>query len=433
MVLDRALAVIAAVVLVPGCGLLIGAGDAPAAGPDRTDAGASPDGGAPLDGGGPDGSSTFACGTVGAIQEHFASAESPIGRPYATYDIATTMAGQLEISLTTPSGRGYGGFVAGFRTALRDDAMSVRVIEVPVGTELNSDTYFGVFRGATHGAAFSLMGSMLGMYVEDGASDPARVIVPYNPTLHAYWRIREEGGTLHFETSRDGTAWDPPIRSAPTPSFADDVRIELGAGIQGPGASGRAIFDDLNGGRTRVPMCPPSGFRASEVEFQIESAPFVVQGDPACVIRVGSAARMTTGTAGTSCFVATASAFDFRSAEAITLDLDVPFPNAGHAIVWRISDMNEDYLEVRYHQGSFILSSGGSTPSATGSPGTRWRLRFDGALVAFEVASAGGPFDHVLSTAWVPPAIAHVRFGIESFVEETTPPSYVDFLAHNLP
>ena len=56
--------------------------------------------------------------------------------------------------------------------------------------------------------------------VEDDAylCDPEPCLAPYVPAAQRYWRIREAGGELHFETSRDRGSWDPVGPSQPTPS-----------------------------------------------------------------------------------------------------------------------------------------------------------------------------------------------------------------------
>ena len=56
--------------------------------------------------------------------------------------------------------------------------------------------------------------------VEDDAylCDPEPCETPYVREAHRFWRIREAGGELHFETSAEGGgSWDPVGPSQPTP------------------------------------------------------------------------------------------------------------------------------------------------------------------------------------------------------------------------
>ncbi|AKT40151.1 hypothetical protein [Chondromyces crocatus] len=71
--------------------------------------------------------------------------------------------------------------------------------------------------------------------------------IPYSPTLHAYWRLREAGGMSYWETSPDGHAWVIQHR-APNPVSLGSIRVGLGAGIYQvePSYPGEAHFGSVN-------------------------------------------------------------------------------------------------------------------------------------------------------------------------------------------
>jgi hypothetical protein len=83
--------------------------------------------------------------------------------------------------------------------------------------------------------------------------------VPYGQSAHRFWRIRETGGTIRWETSATGFPPWPAVRSAASPFATATTAIDvvLGAGWNvvdagvgdpdaGVGAAGQARFDNFN-------------------------------------------------------------------------------------------------------------------------------------------------------------------------------------------
>ncbi|MFJ6073689.1 hypothetical protein ACIQFU_23080 [Streptomyces sp. NPDC093065] len=56
--------------------------------------------------------------------------------------------------------------------------------------------------------------------------DAAAVRIPYNPTTHAWFRIREDAGTLYWETAPDCETWTT-RRTAATPAWGADLDLAL--------------------------------------------------------------------------------------------------------------------------------------------------------------------------------------------------------------
>jgi hypothetical protein len=55
----------------------------------------------------------------------------------------------------------------------------------------------------------------------------------YVPETHVHWRMREEAGIIHWETSPDGAAWSE-MDARPTPIAADAVTLLVsGGGVDG--------------------------------------------------------------------------------------------------------------------------------------------------------------------------------------------------------
>lgn len=70
-------------------------------------------------------------------------------------------------------------------------------------------------------------------------------VIPYLPVAHRFWRIREIGGNLLWETGPDGVAWTVQRREA-TPAFASAVRIDFGVIPLASDVAGVGIFDNFN-------------------------------------------------------------------------------------------------------------------------------------------------------------------------------------------
>jgi hypothetical protein len=86
----------------------------------------------------------------------------------------------------------------------------------------------------------------LGMAVRVGFFDPGFTSLPYDPVAHAWVRIREAGGDLHWETSADGITWTTRRTEASPAWVADaDLQVQLIAHRDG-GTDDFAEFDDFN-------------------------------------------------------------------------------------------------------------------------------------------------------------------------------------------
>lgn len=76
--------------------------------------------------------------------------------------------------------------------------------------------------------------------------DDTAVRIPYNPTDHAWFRIREDAGTLHWETAPDGETWTS-RRTAATPAWGAALNLALQLiAHRDAGDEDYAEFDNLN-------------------------------------------------------------------------------------------------------------------------------------------------------------------------------------------
>jgi len=86
----------------------------------------------------------------------------------------------------------------------------------------------------------------LGMAVRVGFFDPGFTSLPYDPVAHAWVRIREDSGDVHWETSADGITWTT-RRTETSPAWVADVdlQVQLIAHRDG-GVDDFAEFDNFN-------------------------------------------------------------------------------------------------------------------------------------------------------------------------------------------
>jgi hypothetical protein len=71
--------------------------------------------------------------------------------------------------------------------------------------------------------------------------------VLYDPAQHAWWRIRESGGTLFWETAPDGKAWVVQAQLSALPFAIDVLDVDVMSGTyQSQASPGQSHFDNLN-------------------------------------------------------------------------------------------------------------------------------------------------------------------------------------------
>jgi hypothetical protein len=79
--------------------------------------------------------------------------------------------------------------------------------------------------------------------------------IPYDAYMHRWWRIRESGGSVFFETSPDGCGWTTQVAVA-DPFPLNTMMIGFGTGTYdlADADPGAGVFDNLNVPPLRVPI-----------------------------------------------------------------------------------------------------------------------------------------------------------------------------------
>lgn len=100
--------------------------------------------------------------------------------------------------------------------------------------------------GTDAGFVVDTAGNAVGLYLRSGYADGAAVFLTYSAVDHAWLRIREDAGTLYWDTSADGVTWTN-RRTATTPAWAADTDLSfLLEAHRDTGTNDFAEFDNVN-------------------------------------------------------------------------------------------------------------------------------------------------------------------------------------------
>jgi hypothetical protein len=239
-------AVLATLLFGAGCGLTLDfdppdprTGDGGSA---RTDSGAARfDAGAPTDATTPDAApfvdattldagpfDPTACGGPSFIQDHFDDATPPF---WATTELigggaAREIGGRASFTVPPDSPGATAGYLSLQYFDAREDSTAVRVFPGPVPT--GGEVAFALIHTEGTFAALALTAAGLQPVIAIGGLRMASPMpIRYDPTAHAWWRIRGSAGSVFFETSPDGTAWTRLASFIAIP-FLEAVRVAIG-------------------------------------------------------------------------------------------------------------------------------------------------------------------------------------------------------------
>ena len=132
------------------------------------------------------------------------------------------------------------------RASAMQDLREGRVfVEIPEMVDTQADTQYLQL------TVFTLDNKYVNLIQRKGAlrwtttGDVQVGFVPYSPTEHRWWQIREEAGTVYWETSADGVDFQL-LGSMGGVEGLDRVGIELSLRTFAAPAPGRAVIDNVN-------------------------------------------------------------------------------------------------------------------------------------------------------------------------------------------
>lgn len=148
------------------------------------------------------------------------------------------------------------GAYAGYETAsswtMAGASIFVNVVNVPAASTA-TDAYCGVLvnsatAGTRLGFRINAVTGMLRMQNDVGNFDAAAVEIPYDPVAHAFLKLSEDGISVYWDTSPDGTTWTN-RRTLASPAWiaadASQCWVDMSA-HRDVGASDYATYDLFN-------------------------------------------------------------------------------------------------------------------------------------------------------------------------------------------
>jgi hypothetical protein len=309
----------------------------------------------------------------------------------------------------------------------RESAISVRVDEsLAVPQSGFSETFFRLTDGPGY-LGVNLVGAQLRLYAWDGSAGVSLLEIPYDPETHRYWRLREESGTTHFDTSQNGDTWSTQVSVATANLPAMPlVRVQLGAYSNGADPPGTARFARLRGSPSPGPTCPVASLvddfdSSSEASLWRRST---FSGECVRSYEQGALVVSFPGTATGECTLRSSTLFDFRGSAASVLVLELPTPGI---------NTTEGHLGVQTPEGAGISIAAdgsylgvyraevGSEPSLEVALDydpinhRYWRIRESGGQVRAEVSADGSDFTTIDSRAlWFDASRVEVSVGGET-------------------
>lgn len=147
----------------------------------------------------------------------------------------------------------------------------VRVTSVPINAASNTQMFIKIYRDGTNYLTIGKNGSNLLMQSVTAGVDSSTTTT-YLDGQMGWWRIRNEGSNILWETSATGRDWVT-RRTLANPWVITTVGIQLGAGSFGADSSpGTATFDSVNVPPVNRPISLADSFTSGSGVSVVERA-----------------------------------------------------------------------------------------------------------------------------------------------------------------
>lgn len=142
-----------------------------------------------------------------------------------SYGDPAQLGGRLMVPCTT----GYAGARTASAYTLAWSQVTARVYPPAAGGAASAACSLLVLSsvgGTDAGFLVDQAQGAMGLYLRQGYADGAAVYPSYDPVAHAWLRLREDAGLLHWESSPDGLAWSV-LRTAASPAWTGHTDLSL--------------------------------------------------------------------------------------------------------------------------------------------------------------------------------------------------------------
>jgi hypothetical protein len=142
-----------------------------------------------------------------------------------SYGDPVEQGGRLKVPCTT----GYAGARTASNYSLSWSQVAARVYPPAAGGATAAACSLLVLSnvgGTDAGFLVDRAQNAMGLYLRVGYADGGAVFPAYDPVAHAWLRLREDAGSLFWETSPDGQMWTV-RRTAATPAWAAQANLSL--------------------------------------------------------------------------------------------------------------------------------------------------------------------------------------------------------------
>jgi len=342
------------------------------------------------------------CGGTSVLADNFddgvSSTEMSFGA--CTGSVCTETGGEQVIQL--PSGAGsWVGARTDHLYDLRSDRVLVEVPTVPNTATVATAWLRVIFDDNNLVSLSETQGSLkCGTTVDGHWVDIASR--PYDPVADRWWQIREQDGTLYWETSPDGVSFVERVTWPVAQLFPVDlIRVEIGASTEATESNpGEAHFDNLNGGG------PPTGVWCPMSQI-VDDFGDGKQGriwarswqDPGCTAAEQDGklrfSLSTDGTTGASGAYNAGSRHDLTEGQALVEVPTLPaVPNVWASLTLKVDNDHSFWMEYgssaltcRLRQGADTQAFGSSVTLA--GEHRWWRLREQAGIIYCETAPDG--------------------------------------------
>ena len=369
---------------------------------------------APPDADGKDGGGGGGCGGMSLVADEFGGATPGPVWGWVFNDQGTTLdvAGGELVLTPSQTGPRYAGVMTERHYDLRGDAVAMDIPQV-VADAPGTEVLLRAMRGNWSDGSITMAyaeGRLRFIRVENG-DDVLNMDVAYDPVAHRHWRLREDGGVVHFETSPDGQAWTSRATTA-APTWAAFAAVEISAGRWDNDTAsvpvGAARIASVNGGTPRGSYCKASSLTD---DFAIDGPaglPWLRSfDDGTCAVRQAGGRAVIDAPAGSRrCALVSSAAYDLDRSAVSVQAVAVPAPAAAAAYLAAFED-DDSYVELVVQAGACLVNRNDDLvqtqlPCTTAYPaGTLyWRIASPAAgVVEYDVSPDGENWTQVLRDA----------------------------------